>query len=149
IAYSLGASIQNAILAVSVVFWPSYARLVRGLVASIRHRDFVEAARTLGASQSRIILRHILPQAWGVLVIKTSLDIGFAIVAMASLGFIGLGARPPTAEWGTMIAESRIYALTAWWYGVFPGLAIFLAVLGFNLLGDTIQELIEPSLRGR
>jgi peptide/nickel transport system permease protein len=90
-----------------------------------------------------------MPQTWSALVIKTSLDIGFAIVAMASLGFIGLGAQPPTAEWGTLISSSRVYALNAWWYGVFPGLAIFLAVLGFNLLGDTIQELIEPTLRKR
>jgi peptide/nickel transport system permease protein len=149
IVYSLGASIQNAILAITVVFWPSYARLVRGQVTSIRHREFVEAARILGATNRRIILRHILPQTWGALVIKTSLDIGFAIVAMASLGFIGLGAQPPSAEWGTLIAQSRTYALNAWWYGIFPGLAFFLSVLGFNLLGDAIQELVEPSLRRR
>jgi peptide/nickel transport system permease protein len=149
VAYSLGANIQNAMIAIAVVFWPSYARLVRGMVISIRHREFVDAARLMGATRWRIILRHILPQTWGALVIKTSLDIGFAIVAMASLGFIGLGAQPPSAEWGTLIAQSRVYALNAWWYGVFPGLAVFLAVLGFNLLGDTIQELIEPRLRAR
>lgn len=149
IAYSLGANIQNAMIAIAVVFWPSYARLVRGMVVSIRHREFVDAARLMGATNGRIVLRHILPQTWGALVIKTSLDIGFAIVAMASLGFIGLGAQPPSAEWGTLIAQSRVYALNAWWYGVFPGLAIFLAVLGFNLFGDAIQELVEPSLRKR
>lgn len=149
IAYSLGANIQNAIIAIVVVFWPSYARLVRGMVISIRHREFIEAARLMGATNSRIVLRHILPQTWSALIIKTSLDIGFAIVAMASLGFIGLGAQPPSAEWGTLIAQSRVYALNAWWYGIFPGMAIFLAVMGFNLLGDAIQELVEPRLRIR
>lgn len=149
IVYSLGASIQNAILAIAVVFWPSYARLVRGQVISIRHRDFVDAARVGGATHARIVFRHILPQTGVALVIKASLDIGFAIVAIASLGFIGLGARPPTAEWGTLISQSRLYALSAWWYGVFPGLAVFLAVLGFNLLGDMVHELMEPRLRGR
>lgn len=149
IAYSLGANIQNAIIAIVVVFWPSYARLVRGMVISIRHREFIEAARLMGATNSRIILRHILPQTWSALIIKTSLDIGFAIVAMASLGFIGLGAQPPSAEWGTLIAQSRVYALNAWWYGIFPGMAIFLAVMGFNLFGDAIQELVEPRLHTR
>jgi peptide/nickel transport system permease protein len=147
IAFTLGASMQNAILAIIVVFWPSYARLIRGQVTSLRHREFVQAARVLGVPTSRILMRHILPQTWSSMVIKFSLDLGFAIIALASLGFIGLGAPPPTAEWGTMIAESRHYALTAWWYGLGPGAAIFLAVLGFNLVGDAVQELIEPSLR--
>jgi peptide/nickel transport system permease protein len=147
IAFSLGASMQNAILAVVIVFWPSYARLIRGQVMSIRHREYVEAARVLGAKPRRVIFRHVLPQTWSSLVIKVSLDIGFAIVALASLGFIGLGAQPPTPEWGTMISDSRFYALNAWWYGLFPGLTIFLVVLGFNLFGDAVQELIEPTLR--
>lgn len=149
IAFTLGASMRNAVLAVIVVFWPSYARLIRGQVTSLRHREFVDAARLMGASNSRIILRHILPQAWSTLAIKISLDMGFAIIALASLGFIGLGAQPPTAEWGTMIAHSRVFALDAWWYGVFPGLTIFLAVFGFNLFGDVVQELIEPTLRNK
>ena len=149
IAFSLGASMQNAIFAVIIVFWPSYARLIRGQVMSIREEDFVVAAHAIGASNLRILLRHILPQTWSSLVIKFSLDMGFAIVALASLGFIGLGAQPPTPEWGTMIAESRLYILTAWWYPFFPGLAIFLAIVGFNLSGDAIQELIEPSLNVR
>ncbi|HUX87472.1 MAG TPA: ABC transporter permease, partial [Chloroflexota bacterium] len=145
IAFTLGASMQNAILSIIVVFWPSYARLIRGQVTSIRHREFVDAARVLGAPTWRIIVRHILPQTWSSLVVKFSLDLGFAVIALASLGFIGLGAPPPTSEWGTMIADSRNYALSAWWYGLGPGLAIFLAVLGFNLVGDAVQELIEPS----
>lgn len=147
IAFTLGASMQNAIWAIVVVFWPSYARLIRGQVVSIRHREFVDAARVLGATDSRIVMRHILPQTWSSLAVKISLDMGFAVVALASLGFIGLGAQPPTAEWGTMIAESRNYVLTAWWYALFPGAAIFLAVVGFNLVGDAVQELIEPSIR--
>lgn len=148
IAFTLGASMQNAILAIIIVFWPSYARLIRGQVASVREREFVEAAVVMGASWRRIVLRHVLPQTWSTLVVKISLDMGFAIVALASLGFIGLGAQPPTAEWGTMIAESREYALSAWWYGLFPGLAIFLAGVAFNLVGDAVQELIEPGLSG-
>lgn len=147
IAFALGASLQNAVIAVVIVFWPSYARLIRGQVAAIRSREFIEAIRALGASDVRIMARHVLPQTWSALIIKMTHDIGFTVVALASLGFIGLGARPPVAEWGTMIAESRIYALDAWWYGLFPGLAIFLTVLGFNLLGDLIQQLVEPELR--
>lgn len=147
IAFALGASLQNAVVAVVIVFWPSYARLIRGQVTAIRSREFIEAIRALGASDVRIMARHVLPQTWSALIIKMTHDIGFTVVALASLGFIGLGARPPVAEWGTMIAESRIYALDAWWYGLFPGLAIFLTVLGFNLLGDLIQQLVEPELR--
>ena len=147
IAFSLGASMQNAIFAIIVVFWPSYARIVRGQVTSLRHREFVESARVSGATGWRIMMRHILPQTWTSLTIKFSLDMGFAIVALASLGFIGLGAQPPTAEWGTIIAQSRLFAIDHWWYGVLPGLTITVTVIGFNLLGDTIQEIIEPTLR--
>jgi len=147
IAFSLGASVRNAMIAIVVVLWPSYARLLRGQIASIRHFDFVQAARALGATDGRIMGRHIVPQVGSSLLVKVSLDMGFVIVAMASLGFIGLGAKPPVAEWGTKISQSTEYALDAWWYGLFPGLAICLAVLGFNLVGDFIQEWLEPELR--
>lgn len=149
IAFTLGASTQNAVVSVIVVFWPSYARLVRNQVVSIREREFVEAARVSGSSRTRIIFRHILPQIWTSLIVQFSLDLGFSIVALASLGFIGLGAQPPTAEWGTIIAQSRTYAVDNWWYGLIPGITITITVVAFNIVGDLIQELIDPTLRTR
>jgi peptide/nickel transport system permease protein len=149
IAFSLGASTQNAVISVIVVFWPSYARLVRNQVVSLRHREFVESAKVVGGSRSRIIFKHILPQTWASLIVQFSLDLGFSIVALASLGFIGLGAQPPTAEWGTIIAQSRTYALDNWWYGLIPGITITTTIVAFNIVGDLIQELIDPALRGR
>lgn len=149
IAFSLGASVQNAVISVIVVFWPSYARLVRNQVVSLRHREFVESAKVAGGSRSRIIFKHILPQTWASLIVQFSLDLGFSIVALASLGFIGLGAQAPTAEWGTIIAQSRTYAIDNWWYGLIPGITITVTVVAFNIVGDLIQELVDPALRGR
>ncbi|MGH2548165.1 MAG: ABC transporter permease, partial [Thermomicrobiales bacterium] len=149
IAFSLGASVQNAVVSVIVVFWPSYARLVRNQVVSLRHREFVESAKVAGGSHSRIVFRHILPQTWASLIVQFTLDLGFSIVALASLGFIGLGAQPPTAEWGTIIAQSRTYAIDNWWYGMIPGITITVTVVAFNIVGDLVQELIDPALRGR
>lgn len=145
IAFTLGASTQNAVYAVILVFWPSYARLVRNQVISIRHREFVDAARVAGASNARIILRHVLPQTRSSLIIQFSLDLGFAIIAISTLGFIGLGAQPPTPEWGTIIAQSRSYALDKWWYGLLPGLVVTITVIGFNLVGDFVQEYAEST----
>ncbi len=145
IAFTLGASTQNAVYAVILVFWPSYARLVRNQVISIRHREFVDAARVAGASNARIIWRHVLPQTRSSLIIQFSLDLGFAIIAIATLGFIGLGAQPPTPEWGTIIAQSRSYALDKWWYGLLPGLVVTITVIGFNLVGDFVQEYAEST----
>lgn len=145
IAFTLGASTQNAVYAVILVFWPSYARLVRNQVVSIRHREFVDAARVSGATNARIILRHVLPQTRSSLIVQFSLDLGFAIIAISTLGFIGLGAQPPTPEWGTIIAQSRSYALDKWWYGIFPGLVVTITVIGFNLVGDFVQEYAEST----
>ncbi len=149
IAFTLGASTQNAVISVVVVFWPSYARLVRNQVISIRQREFVEAAHVAGGSRSRVVFRHILPQTWASLIVQFSLDLGFSIVALASLGFIGLGAQPPTAEWGTIIAQSRTYAVDNWWYGLIPGITITLTVVAFNIVGDLVQELADPTMRNR
>lgn len=149
IAFTLGASTQNAVISVIVVFWPSYARLVRNQVISIRRREFVEAAAVAGGSRSRIVFKHILPQTWASLIVQFSLDLGFSIVALASLGFIGLGAQPPTAEWGTIIAQSRTYAVDNWWYGLIPGLTITITVVAFNVVGDLVQELADPGMRSR
>jgi peptide/nickel transport system permease protein len=149
IAFSLGASTQNAVISVIIVFWPSYARLVRNQVVSIRQREFVESAHVAGASRARVIFRHILPQTLTSLVVQFSLDLGFAIVALASLGFIGLGAQAPTAEWGTIIAQSRNFAVDNWWYGLIPGITITVTVVAFNVVGDLIQELTDPTQRAR
>lgn len=141
IAAALGPNLQNAMVAVAMVWWPWYARLVRGLVLSIKEEQYVEAARAVGASKLRIMFRHILPNYLGPISVQASMDMGAALVTTASLSFIGLGAQPPTAEWGSMIGISRRYLLNAWWYSTFPGLAIFTTVLAFNSLGEVIEDL--------
>jgi peptide/nickel transport system permease protein len=140
IAAAMGPALIHALLAVAAVWWTSYARLVRGLVLSTKHNLFVEAAHAIGASTSRVIVRHVLPNCFGPLLAKATVDIGYAILATASLSFVGLGAQPPTPEWGAMVAEGRTYIINSWWIASFPGLAIFVTVLGFSLLGDAIQE---------
>lgn len=144
IASTIGRSLTNTMIALSTVFWPWYARLVRGQVLSIRERDYVDAARSLGMSSWRLMLRHILPNAWAVVIIQVTLDVGYAILATSSLSFIGLGAQPPSPEWGTMLATARNYLRDAWWYTTFPGLALTLTVFAFNVLGDGLQEALDP-----
>jgi peptide/nickel transport system permease protein len=147
IAGALGPSLTNAIIAIAAVTWAVYARLVRGEILSLRRREFVEAARAIGASQFRIIVRHLLPNAVAPLMIQASFDMGSAIIAAAGLSFIGFGAQPPTPEWGVMISEGRNYITTQLWLSLFPGLAILLAVGSFNLLGDGLRDAFDPRLR--
>jgi peptide/nickel transport system permease protein len=149
IAFALGPGLVSTAIALAAVWWPSYARLVRGLVLVLRHHLFVEAARALGASTSRIIGLHILPHCLPALTVRVTMDLGFAIIAGASLSFIGLGPQPPSPDWGAMISNARHYVTSAWWYGLFPGLALFVAVMGFALLGDALHDAREPRLRGR
>lgn len=144
IAAALGPSLQNVMLAISLVWWPGYARLVHGEVLKLKQENYVLAARSLGASKTRIILRHILPNCASPVIVKASLDMGFAILTAAGLGFIGVGAQPPTPEWGAMISTGRAYMPQFWWVAVFPGLAIFLTVLGFNFLGDGLRDVFDP-----
>lgn len=144
IAASLGRSLTNTMIALSTVFWPWYARLVRGQVLSIKERDFVEAGRSIGLSGSRLLARHILPNAAAVVIIQITLDVGYAILATSSLSFIGLGAQPPSPEWGTMMATARNYFRDAWWYITFPGVALSLTVFAFNVLGDGLQDALDP-----
>jgi peptide/nickel transport system permease protein len=144
IASTIGRSLTNTMIALSTVFWPWYARLVRGQVLSIRERDYVDAARSIGMSSWRLMLCHILPNAWAVVIIQVTLDVGYAILATSSLSFIGLGAQPPSPEWGTMLATARNYLRDAWWYTTFPGLALTLTVFAFNVLGDGLQEALDP-----
>jgi peptide/nickel transport system permease protein len=149
IAGALGPSLQNALIAISAVTWPVYARLLRGQVLALREREFILAARTIGVPEWRIILRHLLPNMLAPLLVQASFDMGGAITSVAGLSFIGFGAQPPTPEWGVMISEARTYMATAWWLGTFPALAIMLVVGGFNLLGDGLRDLLDPRLRGR
>ena len=149
IAGALGPSLQNALIAISAVTWPVYARLLRGQVLALREREFVLAARIVGVPEWQIILRHLLPNMLAPLLVQASFDMGGAITSVAGLSFIGFGAQPPTPEWGVMISEARTYMATAWWMGTFPALSIMLVVGGFNLLGDGLRDLLDPRLRGR
>jgi peptide/nickel transport system permease protein len=144
IAASLGRELRNTMIALATVFWPWYARLVRAQVMSIKERDFVEAACSLGMSRYRLLLVHIFPNAVSVIIIQMTLDVGYAILATSSLSFIGLGAQPPSPEWGTMMSTARNFFRDAWWYMTFPGIALTLTVFAFNVLGDGLQDALDP-----
>ena len=148
IAATLGASLQNTLIALSVVFWPWYARLVRAQVLSLRERDYISAARALGSSTFRIVIRHLLPNLMPILITQITLDVGYVILSTAGLSFLGLGAQPPTPEWGSMIMNARQFMRESWWYTTFPGIALLLTVLGFNLLGDALRDYLDPKMRG-
>ncbi len=145
---ALGPGIVNAVLAISLVWWPGYVRLVQGKALALREEAFVEAARAVGTGRLRIVFVHILPNCLSPIIVKASMDMGTAILTAAGLGFIGLGARPPQPEWGAMISHGRNYLPTWWWYSAFPGLAIYLTVMGFNLLGDGLRDVLDPKSRG-
>jgi peptide/nickel transport system permease protein len=147
IAGALGPSLTNAIIAIAAVTWAVYGRLARGQILSLRRREYVEAARSIGASPARIIVRHLLPNAIAPLMIQASFDMGAAIIAAAGLSFIGFGAQPPTPEWGVMISEGRNFISTQPWLSLFPGLAILFAVGSFNVLGDGLRDVLDPRLR--
>jgi len=147
VAAALGRSIDHIMEALIIVWWPTYARLMRGQVLAVREQQYVEAARSIGASNPRILIRHILPNAFSPLLVEITLDLGAVLLVAAGLSFIGLGASPGTAEWGLMISSGRIHMLHAWWYVTFPGLAILFVVLGFNLLGDGLRDITDPKLR--
>jgi len=148
IAATLGPSLPHTVLALAVVFWPWYTRLIRGQVLSLREREFVLAARVARAGTVWIATRHVARNVLAILVVQVSLDVGYAILATSSLSFLGLGAQPPSPEWGAIIAEGRSYIQTAWWWSTFAGIALALTVLGFNLLGDGLRDWIDPRLRG-
>ncbi len=149
IAATLGRNLENTVIALTAVYWPWYARLVRGQVLWLKEREFVEAARAIGATPARILWRHILPNTIAVVIVQVTLDVGYAVLATSGLSFLGLGAQPPTPEWGTMIAGARTFFREAWWYITFPGLALTLTVLGFNLLGDGLRDFLDPRTRRR
>ncbi|MCV0426614.1 MAG: ABC transporter permease [Roseibium sp.] len=144
---SMGPGVQNAIIALALAWWPGYVRLVQSKALSIRSAIYVDAARTMGASNFRIIFVHILPNCASPIIVKASMDMGMSILGIASLGFLGLGAQPPYPEWGAMISTGRNYLPDWWWYSFFPGISIFITVLGFNLVGDGLRDVLDP--RGR
>jgi len=147
IAGALGPSLTNALIAVVVVLWPIYARLVRGQVLILREREFVEAARTIGVGGRRLLLRHLLPNVLGPLLVQASFDMGSSILIIAGLSFIGFGAQPPTPEWGVMISDGRNYITTHWWLTAGPAAGILLLVAAFNLVGDGLRDVLDPRLR--
>ena len=144
IAAALRPSLNNAMLAVAIVWWPWYARLVRAQTLSIKQLPYVEAARALGSGEISIFVRHILPNCIAPVLVMASLDVGFTILMTASLSFVGLGAQSPTPELGAMIGRGRIYMLDQWWVPTFPGLVIFIMILGVNLMGDSVRDLLDP-----
>ncbi|MHA6670055.1 ABC transporter permease [Homoserinimonas sp. A447] len=140
----LGPSLLNAGIALAISWWPWYARLVRAEARSLRDRPFVEAARATGVPTWLILPRHILRNCMTPILVQGTVDIGAVVLAVGSLAFLGLGAQPPDPDWGLMVAEGRGQIFTAWWISTFPGLAIFFAVLGFNLVGDALRDLLDP-----
>ncbi len=143
----LGPSLRNIIVVIGVSSWVVYARVVRGEVLSIREREFVQAAIALGSRDGRVVLRHVLPNAFTPWLVVATLDMARVIVIESALSFLGLGVQPPTPTWGGMLADGRVYLSTAWWLATFPGLAILVTVLGINLLGDGLRDTLDPRLK--
>jgi ABC-type dipeptide/oligopeptide/nickel transport system permease subunit len=143
VAAVLGRGLENAALAIVIVAWPSYARVVRGLVLSVGDSEYVQSARLLGASSRRALFKDVFPNVIGSVVVLMTLDLATAILLLSGLSFLGLGAQPPQAEWGSMVADGTQY-FQWWWIGTFPGLAIFTVVLAFNFLGDSLRDVFDP-----
>jgi len=137
------------VLSIGITWWPWYSRLVRAQVISLRERSFVDAARCMGISNLKIITRHILPNTLAPVMVQATMDIGSAILTAAGLSFLGLGLPPPTADWGSMVSEGRLYFLSHWWFATFPGLVIFFTVLSLNLLGDAVRDWFDPRTRAK
>jgi peptide/nickel transport system permease protein len=149
LAFVLGPGLTSVIVAITVTGWPWAARLVRSQVIAIREEGYIEATRSLGAGNLRIILFHILPNSIGPIIVQATVSVGWIVLTAASMGFLGVGAVPPTPEWGLMVSQGRTYFLTAPWISLIPGLAILLTVVGANLLGDGLRDVMDPRLRRR
>ena len=141
---ALGPGLEHAVIAIALTGWPPYARIARAETLTLRKSDFIAAIVLLGGSRARIVLRHIVPLCLPSLFVRATLDMAGVILIAAGLGFLGLGAQPPTAEWGAMLSSGRDYLLSAWWAATFPGLAIFVVSMGFNLLGDGLRDVLDP-----
>ena len=147
LAAALGPNLNNAILAVAFVMIPKFARMVRGEALAVKEKQFISAARASGAGSMWIILHHIIPNCFSSVIILSTLLLGETILIAASLSFIGLGAQPPTPEWGAMISVGRKFLMDQWWYPTFPGLFILVTVIGFNILGDALRDILDPRIR--
>jgi peptide/nickel transport system permease protein len=147
VAQLLTPSLESAMLALSLTYWPFFTRIVYAETRRLASALFVDALRGIGASTARIVFLHILPNAMSPVIVRATIGLGFTILVAAVLGFLGMGATPPAPDWGLTIAESRIYLPGSWWYATFPGLAILFTVMGFNLLGDGLRDLVDPRLR--
>ena len=147
LAQALGHSIENVILALSITYWPFFARVVYAETMSIKNRLFVEATLAIGANHFRVIALHILPNVLPSIIVRATVGMGSTILVAATLGFLGLGAQPPIPEWGVMVANAREYLPESWWFATFPGLAIFVTVMAFNMMGDGLRDVIDPKLR--
>jgi peptide/nickel transport system permease protein len=147
IAAALGPSFTNAMIAIAITWWPWYARLVRAQTLSVRERYFIEAARSIGVSDTNIIARHVFPNVLTPVLVQATMDIGSAILTGAAISFIGLGVQPPTADWGEMVSTGRIYFIERPWFAGSAGAAIFLVTLAFNLLGDAVRDVADPRTR--
>jgi peptide/nickel transport system permease protein len=149
ITFALGINLTNLMIAVGIAAIPTYVRVVRSTVLTIKENPYIEAARVSGCTDYRIILKHILPNAFGPIIVLSTLGVASAILSGSALSFLGLGTKPPTPEWGVMLAEGRGFMLNAWWVTTFPGLAIMATVLSINLLGDGLRDALDPRLRSR
>jgi peptide/nickel transport system permease protein len=147
IVAAIGPSLVNSLIAIGIVYAPQYARMMRGQVLAVRELDFVQAATSTGARPLRVVLRHVLPNCMGPVLVLATLQAGSVVVETAGLSFLGLGAQPPSPDWGALLADGHEYFLSAWWIATFPGAAILLAVLGFNLLGDALRDQADPRPR--
>ncbi len=144
IVAALGPGLEHAALALAISWWPWYARIARSIAVSLREQPFVDAARAIGVGDRRVVGRHIIPNALAPIVVQATIDVGTVILAAGSLAFIGLGARPPQPDWGLMVADGRALILDQWWVATFPGMAIFVTVLAFNLVGDVLLRVLDP-----
>jgi len=147
LASALGANIQNAILALTITYWPWWARIVYAEALSTKRSVFIEASEALGAGRFRTMVVHVLPNILSPIIVRSTIGMGAAILTAAVLGYLGVGAQPPTPEWGLAVAEAREYLPGAWWFATFPGLAIFVVVMAFNMFGDGLRDVLDPRLR--